>query len=176
MSSSTTTASRATASRRISSFFFRLRRTSAYAPPPPTTATAPRAISPPTGAPWSAPVVPQEAGALPRTCVSAWSTKLSSCVFASTGAPVFTASVRLRTALRGMTVLSAPASKPSPSRIAYSPVIPVSARTAPSTLSAGNSAVAGSTATNTGLPASLIFFARPSAWALDSCASAPGAT
>lgn len=54
--------------------------------------------------------------------------------------------------------------------------MPVWARTADSSPSAGYSAVAGSTATNTGFPASLIFCASASASACDSCAAAPGST
>lgn len=121
-------------------------------------------------------MVPQEAGALPFICGRAWSTKSFSSVAASTVPPAFTASVRLRTALTGITARSAPALKPSPSRIAYSPVIPVSVRSVRSTLSAGKAGVAGSTATNSGLPAVLILAARASAWACDSCAAAPGST
>lgn len=43
-------------------------------------------------------------------------------------------------------------------------------------MSFGNAAVAGSTATKSGLSASLIFLASASAWAADSCPAAAGST
>lgn len=178
MSSSTTTWRRWSAARSSSAFFLRLRRTSAYAPAPPATTTAPTPTSAPvfTEPPEPEPP-PHEAGAWPFICGSALSTKALSWVAASVLVPgARTALFRFWTACFDMTLRSAPEVNASPSRIAYKPVTPVSVRRFWRIVLLGKAALLGSTATKSGLSASLIFFASASAWAALSWFAAPGST
>lgn len=86
------------------------------------------------------------------------------------------AAERFWRAVTDMTDRSAPSLNVSPRRIPYTPVTPVSLRSVRSTVASGKAEVRGSTATKTGLSASLIFLVRASAWLAESWSAAAGST